>query len=167
MKKILLYALFCGFVLNNGYCFDGERKINVSYLDRLFSSLVELRQTTINRCNFMSKNAMDPFTASYLYYFTDWVVHDIDKIIQNNINRFVQDFLTSVIPGGKNRGRIVRDLLREQKLDEETLKTICRTSSMFEIKRGVFRNTIVFRSDKLMIEVYATCDGMFSARLCF
>lgn len=27
MKKILLSALFCGFILNNGYCFDEEHKI--------------------------------------------------------------------------------------------------------------------------------------------
>lgn len=166
MKKTLLVMLLCGFVLNNGYCFDGRRKINGSYLDGLFSNLVELQQKTISRYNSMSKNAMNLSTTRYLYYFTDGVVHDIDEIIQNNLNRFVQDFLTSVIPGGKNRGRMVSDLLREQKLDEETLKTICRTSSMFEIKRGVFSNTIVFRSDKLMIEVYATCGGMFSARLC-
>ena len=27
MKKILLSVLLCGFVLNNGYCFDGENKV--------------------------------------------------------------------------------------------------------------------------------------------
>ena len=169
MKKTLLVMLLCGFVLNNGYCFDGRRKINGSYLDGLFSNLVELQQKTISRYNSMSENVMDLFTTSYLYCFSNGVVHDINEIIQSNLNRFVQDFLTSVIPGGKNRGRMVSDLLREQKLDEETLKTICGTSLIFEIKRDVLKRTIVFQSNKRMIEIYVpySCDERVSAQLCF
>lgn len=36
MKKTLLSAVLCGFVLNNGYCFDEEHKITEEHIDSLF-----------------------------------------------------------------------------------------------------------------------------------
>ena len=67
MKKILLSALFCGFVLNNGYCVNGEHKITedniapIGVVDALKDRLVGMsnaQSCTKNNKNDISENGI-------------------------------------------------------------------------------------------------------------
>ena len=175
MKKILLSALFCGFVLNNSYCFSEWRKISVNYLDGVFSNLVKIRQNTIDTYDFMITNCamdlstMDLSVVVYLSRFKNYMIYNINKIINSNLNKLVSDLLSSRITSGKNKGKTVYELLMERKFDENTLRTICCDSLSCNVKQDESRYTIGLQSRSRMVEIYVpfSYDKPISSQLCF
>ena len=125
MKKILLSALFYGFVLNNGCCFDAHHKITNEYLDGLFYRLID--ENIANRIDALVMHKRNEFT-----FDLDWVIRSgVELAI--GLDSFLKRFLNTVIPYGKNKGKTVKNLLIEGKLYRDTMMTICDYAVSFEI----------------------------------
>lgn len=104
MKKALLSILLCGFVLNNGYCFDGEHKITEDNLCGLFD------MKPCPRCGSQRQNVLD------------------------STKRFVKEFLASKVPSGRHKEKTIKHLLQKKKLNARRLERICADSMSGKIK---------------------------------
>lgn len=127
MKKILLPALFCGFVLNNGCCFDAHHKITNEYLDGLFYRLVD--ENIANRIEALVMHKKDEFMLGHLNYV---IRYGVEGRLANSLDSFLKGFLRSVIPYGQHRGRTVKDLLIWGRLYRDAMMTICDYSLNFD-----------------------------------
>lgn len=146
MKKILLSALFCGFILNNGYCFDEEHKITNEYLDKAFGNLKETVDTLNESHMVIEKINMRNETYKLnLLNSISKVISNTEDQIRDNLKRFLEEFLKTVIPSGEDKGKIVGELLREHKLNNGHVKTICDDSVGFFMINNDDDNIIFFK----------------------
>ena len=118
MKKILLSVLLCGFVLNNGYCVNGEHKITNEYLIGSIKGLREERVPDLEQ----SGNSADQLSRDDRR--RAGAVLGIEDILRNAC-KFAVEFLKTPIPSGEDKGKIVGELLREHKLNNDHMQRIC------------------------------------------
>ena len=126
MKKTLLFALFCGFVLNNGYCFDEEHKITNEYLIGSIKGLREERVPDLEQ----SGNSADQLSRDDRR--RAGAVLGIEDILRNAC-RFAGEFLKTLIPSGEDKGKIVGELLIEHKLSNDHMQMICDDSVKYHV----------------------------------
>ncbi len=136
MKKILLPALFCGFVLNNGYCVNGEHKITNEYLDESFGNLEKVIYDNVPYLVDTTAEWADNtrFVHSVALLSMAHITYYVDKMVCDNLKKFAEEFLTSKIPSCWYIRRTVASLLRNGNLDDDALRTICDDSVKFWIK---------------------------------
>lgn len=132
MKKVLLLSvLLCGFVLNNGYCFDGEHKITEDDTRQQVTKFVNTKMALINR--FLDARmglegcGIGRFDSDCERFF---------DLIRCNIKEFAVEFLGSVIPSGEDKGMTVRDLLKEGKFNDDHMRTICYDDVKYNVGDG-------------------------------
>ena len=146
MKKILLSALFYGFVLNNGYCFDEEHKITNEFLDRAFYQLVEIWKKVSDLRDTLNVSAAALIDEDYRFLHP--LIGMLDNVrykIHHNLETFGTEFLNTQIPYGNYQGKIVEELLREHKLNNGHVKTICDDSVGFFMINNDDDNIIFFK----------------------
>ena len=158
MKKTLLSALFCGFVLNNGYCFDEEHKITNEYLNESINDLREERVPDLEQ----SGNSDDQLNRSLENFRRELLtstipsgrddrrslsaVLGIDAILRNAC-KFAGEFLKTQIPSGEDKGKIVGELLIEHKLSNDHMQRICDDSVKYNVEDSGDR--VLFGVDRL------------------
>ena len=129
MKKVLLLSvLLCGFVLNNGYCFDGEHKIT----EKDITPIIELirRQEYLNMIQASMRGRIEDEKDSEWLFYTlacDKLSNIKDSII-SNLKKFWKEFLTSRIPNGDDEGKTAAYLLGKGRFNQKALQTICDNS---------------------------------------
>ena len=161
MKKTLLSVLLCGFVLNNGYCFDGEHKIteeNVTTIIKLMEKrryLKSLHELVRIACWKVPESfGVRSDTYDSIHYKFDESVNEVfrkeDGEIESQICGYLREFgkevLLSIIPSEKQPGKDVDDLLRCGQLYDGMLQMICDNSVKFKIEgpRNFDKGSITF-----------------------
>ena len=141
-RKMIFAALFCGFVLNNGYCFSEWHKLTNEYLNDACCNLKETVDALNESYKFIRNSRIkNEWYKSILLMSISKMVSDANSQISRGFEKFVKEFLGSVITRGKYRCRTVGSLLVRHQLDEDTLRTIC--------------------SNLVKFWVNDTCDGVF------
>ena len=166
MKKILLPALFCGFVLNHGYCFDEEHRITNEYLDRSFYQLIEIEKKLMNLCDTINVNATLMYEESEFLSPLIGMFNNICYKIRHNLETFGPEFFKIVIPSGDDKGKTVEDLLREHRLNNDHMQMICDDSVKYNVEDSGDRVTFeLIRIEALQKDCYNTKEVEFCASL--
>ena len=154
MKKILLSALFCGFVLNNGYCFDEEHKITNEYLNESFGNFMTEGRKALDFAEDVNNDLilMKKQLRSKVLAPIDDRLCDIYQHIYHSFETFGPEFLKTVIPSGNDKGKQVRELLKEHKLNNDHMQMLCDGSVKYNVKGNGDR--VTFELDSEIMEVY-------------